>query len=159
MVLAAVRIDSSSRWMSRSADSDAPMACSCSRRCTRSSGARASASTGGFVSSRMRLMRAPGEGTSLDADRPHFLDVGDPHQALLHAVLLERAHALLQADGEHLGHARMLLDRLLQAIRGDEQLVQAAAPLEAAAAALVAAHGLVEGELALVAAVEPHPLL
>src|SRR5687767_2410186 len=140
--------------MSRSAESDAPIALSCSRRWPRSSAAVGAppGKRSPCVLSRMLLML-------LDAYRAHFLDVRDARQALLHAVLLERAHALLQGDREQLGDARVLLDALLDAVAGDEQLVQAAAPLEAAAAALVAAHRLVEGQMALVAAVVPHPVL
>src|SRR5207247_1107668 len=96
---------------------------------------------------------------SLDADRADFFDMGDPGEALLHAVLLQGAHALVHGDGEHLGDARMLLDGLFQAVARDQQLVQAAASLEAAAAALVAADRLVERQLAPVAAVGPHPVL
>src|SRR5207237_165500 len=75
----------------------------------------------------------------LDADGPHFFDVRDPGEALFHAVLLERAQAVVQALREHLGDARVLLDQLLQFVGGDQELVQAAAAFEARAAALVAA--------------------
>ena len=85
--------------------------------------------------------------------------MGDAGEAFLQAVLLEGAHAVVQALREHLGDARVLLDQLLQPVGRNQQLVQAAAPLEAAAAALVAAHGLVERELAAVVAVGLHPLL
>src|SRR5947208_14649688 len=95
---------------------------------------------------------------SLDADRADFFDMGDPGEALLHAVLLQGAHSLVHRDGEHLGDARMLLDGLFQAVARDQQLVQAAAPLEAAAAALVAADRPVERQLAPVAAVALHPV-
>src|SRR5207302_5917271 len=96
---------------------------------------------------------------SLDADRADFLDMGNPCEALLHAVLLQRAHALLHGDGEHLGDARMLLDALFQSVARDEQLVQAAAPLQAAAATLVATDRLEKRQMALVAAVGLHPVL
>src|SRR5690606_19130300 len=130
-------MDSSRRSMSRSAESEAPTAFSCSSRCMRSAtGSAAAARLGCELSSRVLT------GALLDADRADFLDMRDAGQALLHAVLLQRAHAVFQALGEHLGDARMLLDQLLQLVRGDEQLVQAAAALEAAAAALVAADRL-----------------
>src|SRR5256885_6067524 len=80
-------------------------------------------------------------------------------RSLLHAVLLQGAHALVHGDGEHLGDARMFLDGFFQAVARDQQLVQAAASLEAAAAALVATDRLVERQMAPVAAVDPHPLL
>src|SRR5687767_1123160 len=160
MVFAAVRMDSRSRLMSRSADRDAPMALSCSRRWPRSSAAVGGAPPGRrspwVVSSRL-LMVGRASTSLLDADGADFLHVRHAHQALLHAVLLQRAHTVLEALRQHGGDARMLLDQLLQRIGRDEQLVQAAAALEAAAAALVAAHRLVEGELALLVAVGLHP--
>src|ERR1044071_8936223 len=148
MVLAAVRMVSSRRWMSRSAESEAPMAFSCSRRWPRSSapvGADPPANRRPWVVSSILL----------NADRAHFLDVGEARQALLHPVLLQRAHAVLEALGEDVGDARMLLDQLLQLVVGDEQLVQPHAALEPAAAALVAAGRLVERELASVVSVDP----
>src|SRR3954471_22073577 len=157
MVFAAVRIASRRRLMSRSADSDAPIAFSCSRRWTRSSSALGASAErrSPTVLSSMLLMRRkspppvqPGS-LLLDGDGAHFLHVRDAHQALLHAVLLQRAHAVLEALRQHLGDARVLLDQLLQLVGRDEQLVQAAAALEARVAALVAAHHLVEGELSL----------
>src|SRR5437867_821067 len=160
MVFAAVRIASSNRLMSRSAESEAPIAFSWSRRWTRSSAAVTSAPAGKrrpCVLSMLALISTAG--ASLDADRAHFLHVGDAHQAFFHAVLLERAHAVLEALCQHLGDARVLLDQLLQLVGGDQELVQAAASLEARAAALVAAYGLVEGKLSLVVAVELHPIL
>src|SRR5688572_15403673 len=155
MVLAAARMASSRRSMSRSAESDAPMALSCSRRCPRSS-----AAVGALPPANCRawVVFSITERGSLDADRAHFLDVRHPGQALLHAVLLQGAHAVLEGLRQHLGDAGVLLDQLLQLVGGDQQLVQAAAPLEAAAAALVAAHRLVEGELAFLVAVALHPV-
>src|SRR5512134_469991 len=110
---AAVRIVSSRRLMSRSAESEAPIALSCSRRWTRSSAAARTSvpKRSAWVPSRVLLMRSGRGAASLDADRAHFLDVRDARQALLHAVLLEGAHALLQADGQDVGDARVLLDR------------------------------------------------
>src|SRR6476661_699084 len=143
---------SSRRWMSRSAESEAPIAFSCSRRWPRSSapvGADPPANRRPWVVSSILL----------NTDRAHFLDMGEARQALLHPVLLQGAHAVLEGLGEDVGHARMLLDQLLQPVVGDEQLVEAHAALEPAAAALVAAHRLVKGELALVVAIHPHPLL
>src|SRR3989337_2593980 len=112
---------SSSRPMSRSADSDAPMACSCSSRCTRASAALrpAAEKPSAWVVSRVRLMRSPGGAGSLDADRAHFLDVRDPQQAFLQAVLLQRAHPLLQAHRQYLGHARVLLDQGMSTLKQD----------------------------------------
>src|SRR5215212_9204161 len=153
MVLAAARIDSSSRLMSRSAESEAPIALSCSSRWPRSSAPSAPRRRLALVSMRFTWR------VLLDADRAHFLHMSHAHQALLHAVLLERAHAVFQALREHIGDARVLLDQLLQLVGGDQQLVQAAASLEARAAALVAADRLVEGELALVVAVGLDPVL
>src|SRR5258706_8770614 len=132
MDFAATRIDSSSRSMSRSAESEAPTMFSCSRRCIRSS-ASPSSPTGRFrwVESRMLLTGAGSSGL-LDADGADFLDVRDARQALLHAVLLQRAHVVLEALRQHVGDPRVLLDQLLQLVGGDQQLVQAAASLEAA---------------------------
>src|SRR3954462_15095944 len=155
MVFAAVRIASSRRLMSRSAESDAPIAFSRSRRCARSSAAVGATPPGNrkaCVPSKVAL-------TLLDADGANFLDMGDAGEALLHAVLLERAHAVLEALRQHFGDARVLLDQLLQLVGGDEQLVQAAAALHAGASALVAAHRLVELQLALVVAVQLDPVL
>src|SRR4051794_25100533 len=138
--------------MSRSAESEAPIAFSCSRRWPRSSapvGAEPPANRSPWVVSSILL----------NTDRAHFLDVGETCQALLHPVLLQRTHAVLQTLGEDIGDARMLLDQLLQLVVGDEQLVEPHAALEPAAAALVATRRLVEGELALVVAVDPDPLL
>src|SRR5438067_1818353 len=160
MVLAAVRIASSSRLMSRSAESDAPIAFSWSRRWTRSSAAVTRAPAGNrkpCVLSMLALISTPG--ASLDTDGAHFLHMGHAHQAFLHAVLLERAHAVLEALGQHFCHARVLLDQLLQLVGGDQELMQAAAPLEAGAAALVAADRLVEHELAPFIAVGLDPVL
>jgi hypothetical protein len=84
--------------------------------------------------------------------------VGDAGEALLHAVLLERPHAGIERDREHLGDARLLGDQLLERVGRDQKLVQAAAALKAAAAALVAADRLVHDQLALLVAVVLHPL-
>src|SRR5437667_8977935 len=156
MVFAAVRIASSNRLISRSAESEAPIAFSWSRRWTRSSAAVTSAPAG---KRRPWVLSIDALTALLDADGADFLHVGHAHQALLHAVLLERAHPVLQALREHVRDARVLLDQLLQLVGRDQELVQAAAPLESRAAALVAAYGLVEGELPLVVAVELHPIL
>src|SRR6267142_5640123 len=156
MVFAAVRIASSWRLMSRSAESDAPIAFSWSRRWARSSAAVTSAPAG---KRRPWVLSIDALTVLLDADGAHFLHVGHAHQALLHAVLLERAHPVLQALGEHVRDARVFLDQLLQLVGGDQELVQAAASLESRAAALVAAHRLVERELALVVAVLLDPFL
>src|SRR4030095_11510410 len=113
MVLAAVRMVSSSRWMSRSAESEAPIALSCSKRWPRSSapvGADPPANRRPWVVSSILL----------NADRAHFLDVGKARQALLHPVLLQRAHTVLEALRQDVGDARMLLDQLLQLVVGDE---------------------------------------
>src|SRR5438874_5584232 len=146
MVFAAVRIASSRRLMSRSAESDAPIAFSWSRRWTTSSAAVTSAPAG----KRRPCVLSIALTTSFDADGAHFLHVGHAREAFLHAVLLQRPHAVLEALRQHLGDPRVLLDQLLQLVGGDQQLVQAAAAFEARAAALVAADRLVEGELALV---------
>src|SRR5688572_23684326 len=139
--------------MLRSAESEAPMRFSCSRRWPRSSAGVAPARA-----AKRRPCVVSIRSTLLDADRAYFLHVSDARQAFLHAVLLERAHAVLQALRQHLGDARVLLDQLLQLVGGDQELVQAAASLEAGVAAFVAAHRLVEGELALVVAVLLDPL-
>src|SRR5690349_14546561 len=127
---------SSRRLMSRSAESDAPMALSCSRRWPRSSPSSAAASSRipWVLSADGPLMgaRAPG---SLDADRAHFLEAGDSREALLHSVLLQRPHTALEGHRQHLRDPRLLRDQLLQRIGRDEQLVQAAPALPAAAAA------------------------
>src|SRR4051812_27445279 len=138
--------------MSRSAESEAPIAFSCSRLSPRSSapvGADPPANRRPWVVSSILL----------NADRAHFLDVSETCEALLHPVLLQGAHAVLEALGEDIGHAGVFLDQLLQLVVGDEQLVEAHAALEAAAAALVAARRLVKGELAFVVAIDSYPFL
>src|SRR6476619_2329267 len=100
MVLAAARIDSSSRLMSRSAESEAPIALSCSRRWPRSSAPSAPRRRLALVSMRFTAML-------FDADGADFCHVGLPHEAFLHPGLRERAHAGLDARGEHVGDARV----------------------------------------------------
>src|SRR5262245_57492182 len=134
MVLAAVRMVSSRRWMSRSAESEAPIAFSCSRRWPRSS-----APGGAEPPTTRRPCEVSSSSMSLDADRRYCLDVGGAPEALLHSVLLERAHAVLEGLGEDVGDPRMFLDQRLHPVVGDEQLVQAEAALEPAVAALLAA--------------------
>src|SRR3972149_1797385 len=160
MDFAAARICSSSRSMSRSAESEVPIALSCSSRWTRSSAAPESppANFSDCVLSMMLLMRQP-PGTLLDADRAHLFERRDSHQHLLDAVLLQGAHAFPQGDGHDLGDAGVFLDQLLQRVGRHQQLVQAEAALHAAAAAGVAADRLVQRELPLVVAVVLHPLL
>src|SRR5579859_5148563 len=124
MVLAAVRIASSRRLMSRSAESDAPIAFSWSRRWTTSSAAVTSAPAGKrrpCVLSMLALIFTSTR-ASLDADRAHFLHVGNAGKALFHAVLLQRAHAVLEALRQHFAHPRVLLDQLLQLVGSDEKL-------------------------------------
>src|SRR5690349_24012261 len=149
MVFAAVRIASSSRLMSRSAESDAPMAFSWSRRWTRSSAAVGApcGKSKACVPSMAALI-----GRLFNAHGAHFLDVRDAGEALFHAVLLQRPHAVFEALRQHLGDTRMFLDQLFQLVGGDQELVQAAAALESRAAAFVAAHRLVKRELAPVVA-------
>src|SRR5436853_2888474 len=143
MVFAATRIDSSSRLMSRSAESEAPIAFNCSSLTMRSpSLPMPGAATRGICEVSARLLMS----ALFNADRAHFLHVRHSHEAFFHAVLLEGAHAVLQALREHLRHARVFLDELLQLVGSDEQLMQAVAPLEAGAAALVAADGPIEGQ-------------
>src|SRR5690349_9928137 len=120
MVFAAARIDSSRRLMSRSAESEAPIAFSCSRRWPRSSAGVAAA-----LANLSRVESSSWVMFLLDADRADFFDVRDPGEALLHAVLLQGAHAVLEALRQHVGDARVLLDQLLQLVGGDQQLVQA----------------------------------
>src|SRR6188474_3766840 len=157
IALAAARIVSSSRLISRSAESDVPMSFSFSRRWTRSS-SPARRSPGGrvtFVMSRALLIETGAP--SLDADGAHFLDVSDAHEHLLDAILLQRVHPLLERDRHDLRDACVLLDELLQRVGCDQQLVQAEPALEAAAAAFFAGLGLgraVQRELALVVAIE-----
>src|SRR5882672_9017 len=162
MVFAAVRIASSSRLMSRSAESEAPMALSWSRRWTRSSAAFDSANVAKRKPVVVSVVLAPmlaAIAPSFDANGTHLFDVGNAGEAFLQAVLLEGAHAVVQALREHVGDTRVLLDQLLEPVGGDQQFVQAAAALETRTAALVAAHGLVEGELPAVVAVDPDPVL
>src|SRR5688500_8759903 len=109
MVLAAVRMLSSRRLMARSAESEAPISLSSRRPWVCSAG--------------KLLMRARAP-RSLDADRTHFLHAGHARQALLHAILLQGAHALLERHRDQLRHARLLGDELLQRVGGDQQLVQ-----------------------------------
>src|SRR6195256_5089359 len=147
-------MDSSSRLMSRSAERDAPTELSCSSRCMRSSEALTGGSRGGELLKRLLI-----EAALLDTNGPHFLHVRHSHQAFLHPVLLEGAHSVVERLGEHFSDSRMLLDQLLQPVGGDQQRVQAATALESGIAALVAARGLVESKLPLVAAVGPDPVL
>src|SRR5512135_1413523 len=113
MVFAAVRIASSSRLMSRSAESEAPIAFSWSRRWTRSSAAVSSAPVGKrrpwvlSIDALMFAMRV-----LLDADGAYFLHMRDAGEAFFHAVLLERAHAVVEALRKHFGHPGVLLDQL-----------------------------------------------
>src|SRR5436190_2165850 len=101
----------------------------------------------------------PSASRLLDTDGAHFLHVSQASEAFLHAVLLEGAHAVVEALRQHLGDARVLLDQLFQLVGGDQELMQAAASLEARVAALVAADRLVERKLALVIAVGLDPVL
>src|SRR5688500_2124127 len=98
--------------MSRSPESDAPIRFSCSRRWPRSSAGLDAAPPPNRKPCVVSMRFTPA--FLLHTDGADFLHVGHPHQALLHAVLLEGSHALLEADGEHLGDARVLLDGLLQ---------------------------------------------
>src|SRR5687767_9685662 len=117
MVLAAVRMLSSRRLMSRSAESEAPISLSCSRRLPRSSPASAAASSRRpWVCSAGKLLMRARAPRSLDADRTHFLHAGHARQALLHAILLQGAHALLERHRDQLRHARLLGDELLQRV-------------------------------------------
>src|SRR5262249_49596455 len=95
----------------------------------------------------------------LDTDRPYLLDVGDSLQHLLYAILLQRAHPVVEGGGEHLGHPRVLLDGLLDAIRADQELVQTDAALVAGVAADIAALGRVEDQFSLLVAEFPRPLI
>src|SRR6476646_214718 len=116
MVLAAARMLWSSRLMSRSADSEAPIAFSCSRRWPRSSPASAAASRRiPWVDSAVLLMGAWAP-RSLDADRAHFLEARHAQQALFQSGLLQGAHALLERRRDQLRHARLLGNQLLQGI-------------------------------------------
>src|SRR5258706_4836743 len=103
IALAAARIVSSSRLMSRSAESDVQMSFSFSRRWTRSSSTERRSPCGrtAFVVSRAPLIEA--DAPSLDADGAYFLDVGDAHQHLLDAVLLQRVHAFFEGGRHDLG--------------------------------------------------------
>src|SRR5579862_5178583 len=115
MVFAALRMLSSRRLMSRSADSDAPIAFSCSRRWPRSSPAAAAAmSFNPCVLLTVEPLMGARTPRSLDTDRAHFLQGGHAGQALLHSVLLQGAHALFQRHRQHLRHARLLRDQFLQ---------------------------------------------
>src|SRR5688500_19389557 len=117
MVLAAVRMLSSSLLMSRSAESEAPISLSCSRRRPRSSPASAAASSRRpWVCSAGKLLMRTRAPRSLDADRAHFLDAGGTGEALLHAVLLQSPHAALHRHDEHLGDARLLGEQLVQRV-------------------------------------------
>src|SRR3954469_6981136 len=145
--------------MSRSAESEAPIAFSCSSRSIRSPSEPSTPAAGRWileVSAKRLTQGVPG---LLDADRADFLDVRRTREAFLHAVLLQSTHAVLEALRQHLSDARVLLDELLQLVGGNQELVQAAASLETRAAAFVAADRLVEGELALVIAVVLDPVL
>src|ERR1700704_3538891 len=138
-------MDSSSRLMSRSAERDAPTELTGSSRCMRSSEALTGDSRGCELLRSLLI-----EAALLDANGPHFLHVRHSHEALLHSVLLEGAHSVVERLGEHFSHSGMLLDQLLQPVGGDQQLVQTATAFEAGVAALVATRRLVEGELSLV---------
>src|SRR6185503_3702627 len=115
IALAADRMVSSRRLMSRSAESDVPMSLSCSSRWTRLSSEARRSKIGRpiFVSSSALLIEGA---ASLDADGADFLDVGEAHQHLLDAVLLQGMHAFLERHRDDLRDARVLLDELLQRI-------------------------------------------
>src|SRR6185503_1062463 len=113
IALAAARIVSSSRLMSRSAESDVPMSFSLSRRSTRSSSPAWPSPAGRVTFGMSRALLIETGAPSLDADGAHFLDVSDAHEHLLDAILLQRVHAFLERDRNDLGDARMLLDELL----------------------------------------------
>src|SRR2546423_4473672 len=100
--------------MSRSLESDAPMALSCSRRWPRSS-----AAVGAAPPAKRRLWVVSSM-TLFNAHRAHFLDLGDAVQALFHAVLLQRSHAVFEALGKDFGHPGVLLDHLFQPVGGDQ---------------------------------------
>ena len=52
------------------------------------------------------MLIAPMSRCSLDADGAHFLHVRHAHQALLHAVHLQRAHAVLERDCANISATR-----------------------------------------------------
>src|SRR5512139_3603259 len=100
MLCAATSMASRSLLMSRSLESATPIPSSCSRRRNRSP------ESGGSI----WFMAIGG---LLDADRAHLLDVGDSHQDLFDAVLLQGAHAGLERGRQHLRNPGVLLDVLL----------------------------------------------
>ena len=73
----------------------------------------------------------------------NFLDRGEPHADLVDAVLLERAHALLDRDRRDAVGGRALDRQLADLLRDRHRLVEADAALVAGEAAALAALGLV----------------
>src|SRR5688572_18818769 len=115
--LAATRIASSRRLMSFSRDSAMPIRFSSVSRRNRS------ASFTSFMVQAFEIARACAREPLLDADRAHLVHVGDALQHLLHAVLLQRAHAVVERGRHDLRYARMLLDQLLDQVAAEQQLV------------------------------------
>src|SRR5262245_3171404 len=167
IVFTASRIFSSSALRFFSSESAAPISFSCSSRRKRPAGEPSSCRSASRPTATrlgMVLIGVPpcGSGPSralLDADRADLGHVGDPLHHLLDAVHLQRAHAFLERGREHLGHARVLLDVLLDRVGADQELVQAEPALVAGVAAGVAARLLVEGELPLLVGVSLRELL
>src|SRR5712691_4205805 len=87
-------------------------------------------------------------------DRLHLPEVRQTRERLQNAVLHERRHALRLRDGDHLGHARLVLDEALQLVGGDEELVDACAAAVAGVVAAPAALASVELERVVVAVAE-----
>src|SRR5690242_16359000 len=78
------------------------------------------------------------------------MHVGHALQHFFYAVLLQRAHTLVQRRREHVGYAGALLDQLLDRIGTEQELVQPDPAFVTGAAARLAANRRVERELALV---------
>ena len=107
--------------MSRSAESEAPIAFSCSRRWPRSSAPVGSGPAG----------ESQALGASIDASylmqtaRTCLMSVTPARHFSMPSCFRVRMPSSRHC-GEHLGDARVLLDQLLQLVGGDQQLVQAA---------------------------------
>src|SRR5207249_9843699 len=131
----------SSRWsMSFSWDSAAPTSLSCSRRRNRSSTVSKSNPPG---SERQPAWSEP----LLDADRAHLRHIGNSLKYLFDPVHLQGSHAFLETDSEDFRDTRVLLDKLLESVGGDQQLMKADPAFVAGIAAGLAALGSIEGKV------------
>src|SRR5512135_2154728 len=111
MRLAATRMVSSRRLISRSLESATPMAFSSSSRCSRLSPS---------------VMPAPCSAVEcalLDTNGAYLMNIGNTTQHFFDTVLFQGAHTFLQRGREQLGNARMFLNKFFHRVGADHQLV------------------------------------